>query len=80
MTLKNWFVSVATVGHAKAARFAEVSLEDVQEAAETLGFGRRLTYSQVEEIVASFDEDEDVESDDDEGAEEGDDDVENEEA
>ena len=61
MTLKTWFVSVATVGHATAARFAEVSVDDVHEAAEALGFGRRLTCSQVEEIIASFDEEEEVE-------------------
>ena len=73
MTLKNWFVSVATVGHATAARFADVSVEDIHEAAEAAGFGRRLTFSQVEEIVASLDEDQDLDPDDvesDEGAEE----------
>lgn len=73
MTLRNWFLSTATVTHRAVARFADVDLEDVADAVEDLGFGARLTRAQVEEVVAYLDDDED----EDEDGEDGEDDQDN---
>jgi hypothetical protein len=83
MTPKGWFLGVATVGHGAAARFAQVQVDEFRDAAESLGFGTRLTYAQVVEVIDSLsdeDTDEDDIDDEDEAEAESDDDSDDEES
>ena len=65
MSLKTWFLGAATIGRAAAARYADIPVEDFREAAEDLGYGPKLTFHQIEEVIASLGDPEDEDGDDD---------------
>lgn len=64
MSLKTWFLGAATIGRAAAARQADVPVDDFRETADDLGYGPRLTYHQIEEVIAALGDDEEDETDD----------------
>jgi hypothetical protein len=75
MNVRKWFSSTATVRLAALGRLTGASVEEVRETVADLGFGERLTLSQVEEVVAALEED-DLDADDmddEDGTEEEDD-------
>lgn len=71
MSLKTWFLGAATIGRAAAARYCDVPVEDFRAAAEDLGYGPKLTFPQIEEVIASLGdpEDDDDDGDEDDGDE-----------
>lgn len=79
MSLKTWFLGAATIGRAAAARCVDIPLEDFRAAADDLGYGPRLTYPQIEEVVASLGDPEEEEEDETEDDDEDDDDDDDEE-
>jgi len=69
MSLKTWFLGVATIGRSAAARYADIPVEDFRAAAEDLGYGPKLTFPQIEEVIAALG---DPDDDDDDGEDDGD--------
>ena len=66
MDTEEFFLKHARVARGAAARFAGIDREEVDEAAEELGFGARLTLRQFEELLDSLDDGDEDETDEDE--------------